>query len=64
MLSLQNTSSVDVVKEAVQTAEEMLREEGELAGQSGEDEMDKEESECMHACALRVPIGGGGVFGV
>ncbi len=36
------------VKEAAQTAEEMQRDEGELADQSNKEEIDKEESECIH----------------
>ncbi len=36
------------VKEATQTAEEMQRDEGELADQSDEEEMDEDERECMH----------------
>ncbi len=45
-LSLQNTSSVGV-KDNNPRAEEMQRDEGELADQSNKEEIDKEESECM-----------------
>ncbi len=44
-LSLQNTSSVGVYDVNSPGAE---RDEGELADQSDKEEMDEEESECMH----------------
>ncbi len=46
-LSLQNTSSVGI-KDNNPGAEEMQSEGRELADQSNKEEMDDEESECMH----------------
>ncbi len=59
-LSLQNTSSVgvhDVAKDTLSGAEEMQSDEGELALQSDEEEIDEEESECIFiGNCLRYPL--------
>ncbi len=44
------------VKEVAQTAEEMQRDEGELADQSNKEEMGEEESECINVMMMCILV--------